>query len=66
MDAEGQTAENPEPYIVNGSAPHAGGLEDAEEQKRGCHRQNAFSEKFPYCITSCHGQQPPSQRLLYR
>lgn len=31
MDAEGQTAENPEPYIVKGTVPHAGGLEDADE-----------------------------------
>ena len=32
MDAEGQTAENPEPYIIQGSVLHAGRLEDADEQ----------------------------------
>lgn len=32
MDAEGQTAENPEPYIIKGSVLHAGSLEDADEQ----------------------------------
>ena len=31
MDAEGQAAENPEPYIIKGSAPHAGRFEDADE-----------------------------------
>ena len=31
-DAEGQTAENPEPYIIKGSVLHAGSLEDADEQ----------------------------------
>lgn len=55
MDAEGQTAENPEPYIIKGSVLHASRLEYADEQQRSHHRQDAFNEKFPYCITSCHG-----------
>ena len=54
MEAKRQSAEYPEPHIVELSVLHAGGFEDAVQDQRNSYGQYAFKEKCFDCFASCH------------
>ena len=54
MEVKRQSAEYPEPHIVELSVLHAGGFEDAVQDQCHGHRQYAFEEKCFDCFASCH------------
>ena len=64
MQTEGQSAENPQPEIIQRSVLSTGRFEDADEQQCNGSRQQALHKKLPDCIASCHGQDLLSTTII--
>lgn len=54
MEAEGQAAEYPQPYIIGDPVLRASGFENAKQQNCHGHGQYAFDTEIFECFTSCH------------